>query len=154
MAEGKIQIPWVPLLLGGGGLLLVYKGGSALGKKFGIIKDDELQNTISQLQGIKEMNPNYINSLGGKKYMAFVSASSVPDIAKKLYDAKGFFHDDTSGLWAALNRLQYRTHLAQVSNYFSKKYSKDLADYLQTFLNAEELNRVITYFKGIPSGMV
>lgn len=132
------------------GLASIY----AVGRKFGIIKGEE-QVKENKLLGEKMFEPNYLQTLPPEqKVLKFSSASTVPDIAEKIWKAKGFFKDDMAQLWGAIKRMKYKTQVAQVNTFFNQKYSKEMFTYMQTFLNAEEMAQIFDYLNKLPSGLM
>ena len=64
------------------------------------------------------------------------------------------FNDNEAQLWGALKRITYKTQVAQVNGYFTRKYGVEMFAYLATFLNADELASVYDYLNKLPTGLV
>ena len=147
------SLPIVPLAVGAGGLFLLYKGGTAIGKKLGIVKDEAAESLITSLSKVPELDKLYLTKLGDTKVYKYPSDRSPKEIATAIYNSKGFFKDDKDAFWAAVKRISYRTQLTQVSDLFYRMYQKDLASYISTLLKQEELQRFLDYLNSIPSGI-
>ena len=134
-----------------GGLLLVY----LVAKRFGLVKDTQAEAT-QQGQLFKDyFSPNYLAQLlkqGGKTML--LTTPGADYIATEIYKSKGIFNDDEGKLYSAIKSFRYKSQVSQVAKVFAAKYQKDLAQYLQTFLNANELNNVYSYTDKLPTGKV
>ena len=152
--SNKFNVPVLPIILGGGAIYLTYLGGSAIGRKLGIVKDQAAQAAVTALTEMPEFDKNYFSKLGPVSVYKFPSNRSPDEIAKAIFDSKGFFKDDKDKFWAAIKRLDYRTKLSQVALSFYTLYQKDLANYVSSMLKEEEIKRLTDYFNSIPSGIV
>lgn len=146
----QLGITPVQAIATGGAIIALY----SLGRKFGLIKGEE-QDKANQLQTEKMFEPSYLQTLPkGQKYKLFVKPETVADIAEKIKTAKGFFNDNEAQLWGAIKRIRYKTQVAQINAYFTRKYGVEMFAYLKTFLNSNELADVYDYLKNLPSGLV
>ena len=156
MANGKqtifqqLGITPVQAVGTGAAIIALY----SLGRKFGLVKGEENEKA-EQLQSEKMFEPSYLQTLpASQKVMKFANQQSVADIAEKIKSAKGLFNDNEAQLWGAIKRITYKTQVAQVNGYFTRKYGVELFAYLKTFLNANEQAEIYDYLKKLPSGLV
>ena len=126
----------------------------SIGRKFGLVKGEE-NDKADKLQSEKMFEPSYLQTLpASQKVMKFSNPKSVEDIAAKIKSAKGLFNDNEAQLWGAIKRMTYKTQVAQVNAYFTRKYGVEMFAYMKTFLNANELAEIYDYLKNLPSGLV
>ena len=134
-----------------GGLVLLY----FVLQRFGLVKDTVKQQTESEQLFKNYFSPTYLQQLmkqGGRT--ALMTQNDVARQVKDLYDSKGIFNDDETKLYGAIKRFKYKSQISQVADAFNKKYNKDLAFYLNSFLNESELSRVYDFTDNLPSGKV
>lgn len=150
--ENKLPFGITPIQAAGA--IVVLGGGYLIGKKFGLIKGEE--NVKSEkLDTEKIFQPTYLESLpSGTKYYKFTSKTTIPDIAEKIYKAKGFFKDDMPQFWAAFKRMKYKTQVAQVNQYFTMHYGKEMFAYIHTYLNDVEMSTLYDYLNSLPTGLI
>lgn len=69
----------------------------------------------------------------------FFSTSKVIELAKRIYDAKGTFHDNEDEAISAIDECPSKYTAKVIAYYFNQTYKKDLRVYLKTFMNDSEL---------------
>jgi hypothetical protein len=134
-----------------GAVVLLY----LVAKRFGLIKDTQTQRTQEEQLFKNYFSPTYLRQLlqmPGRTQL--MTAADMQKIAKDLYDSRGFFNDDESKLYGAIKRFRFKSQISQVADHFQKRYNKDLAFYLSTFLNQDELQKVYNFTDSLPSGKV
>jgi len=57
----------------------------------------------------------------------------------QVYSAKGIVKDVDDSALSALN-CEYKTQVAQIADSFEKKYNRSMLDYLNGFLDTENMN--------------
>ena len=95
-------------------------------------------------------------SKGGKS-IHLLTAAAAPALAKKIYDAIGFFYDDVSEIMSAIKQCTYKTQISFLSEKFAAMYAKDLFDFLQDKLDRTDqkiaFGKIVNYVNGLPVGM-
>jgi hypothetical protein len=122
-------------------------------KRFGLLKDTQQEKTEQQQLFSNYFSPNYLQQLykqGGKT--ALMTQAKANEVAERIYRSKGFFNDDEGMLYSAIKAFKYKSQVSQVAGVFYVKYKKDLAQYLQSFLNDKELQSVFDYTDNLPTG--
>lgn len=72
-------------------------------------------------------------------------------IADMIYNAAGVFNDDEDAVYSAFSMLKSKAELSLLADYFQRLYKKSLFEYIQSFLNAEELSNVNDVVSKLPS---
>lgn len=121
-------------------------------KRIGIIPDKTKEQTETAQLFKDYFSPDYLRQLRKKYKVMIFSPTGAGYIAQQIFEAKGTFNDDEGKLFAAIKAILYKTQVSQIAEIFANKYKKDLAQYLGTFLNAEELQRIYNYFDNLPGG--
>ena len=122
-------------------------------RRFGIVKDTQKETTETGQLFKDYFSPNFLQSLysrGGR--IQLLTQQQADQIATDLYKSKGIFNDDEQQLYGTIKRFKYQSQVSQAAGVFFKKYKKDLASYLSTFLNETELGRVYNYLDNLPVG--
>jgi hypothetical protein len=70
--------------------------------------------------------------------------------AKQIYDSKGTFNDNEDTLYNIFRNIKTQYQLSFISGIFSTVYKKDLLEYLKSFLNDVEINKLLTMVKNYP----
>lgn len=114
-------------------------------EKVGIIEtsEDKQRNTASLTYGTSlqsPFSPNYYKSQG--QYAKLITRASAEALAKRMYDADGYFNDDETQVYGALRTLQYKTQVSWVADVFNQKYKKDLYQFLKAFMDDAEMDVV------------
>lgn len=69
--------------------------------------------------------------------------------AKMIYDAVGYFTNNTEQIWVALNACNSKADLNYISKVFSDRYTLDMLSYLRgglwMGLSDKEMNEIIAY---------
>lgn len=74
-------------------------------------------------------------------------------IAKDIYNAKGFFNDDETLTYSALSQLKSLFDLPDLNLWFKSKSvsnGEDLFDYMNSYLNNKEMARCAKLLKALP----
>ena len=122
-------------------------------KRFGIVKDTQKETTETGQLFKDYFSPNFLQSLysrGGR--IQLLTQQQADQIATDLYKSKGIFNDDEQKLYGTIKRFKYQSQVSQAAGVFFKKYKKDLASYLSTFLDETELGRVYNYLDALSVG--
>ena len=123
-------------------------------KRIGLIKDSAEEKTkTSQLLSIY-WNPNYLKEAAKKNSTKVITQAGANLLADTIYKSKGIFNDNEELFFSAIKEFRYKTQVSQVAEIFRTKYKKDLAAYIQSFLNEKELTQVYTYTDNLPSGII
>lgn len=130
------------LIVGAGVLLLTLgKGIKSLFSFGNDAADQAAQQQLNQLNSTNCFSPNYYKSIPGA---LILTNSSALNIAKIIYDAKGFFNDDEAAVYGAFQSLKAKTQVSYLSEVFFNKYKVGLWGYLQNMFNEKELAQVAT----------
>lgn len=159
----------IQIALGTAALLAIYK----IMQKFGLIQtgaEAKEEQATTQASGsstevdfnnpMLSFNPNYwqtiFKDIVKKNNKVFVDwkIQKIPlnyyDLANQVYDAKGFFHDDNEKLYSVFRNIQTQYQLSNVAFYFDLKYKKDMLEYIKSFLNSDEIERIFDMVKNYP----
>lgn len=164
MAENKAKdilaaVP-VPVWLGLFGLLAAgsvwgdaKKAAEKLGKETGEAMK-EVERSKAWLLDLPEFKAGYIQrNFAGKKIKGF-DAASQERLANDLHSVKGFFNDNEEKLFTVLQKIRYKTQLAQVAAKFLSLYDTNLGAYLVSFTNTNERHRIEKIINEMESGIV
>ena len=146
-------VPVLPIILGVGAVGLVYLGGSAIGKKFGIIKDPAQTAAITALSRIPELDPKFMAALPAGTVSMILTMKDRDALAKQIYESKGLFKDNKDLFWLSTKALKFKSQLAVLAETFAKQQGKDLASFLGTLLTSDEIARFIDLINSLPSGI-
>jgi hypothetical protein len=147
------------LLLYGGGLLIVYFGIlRPLLEKLGIARSQADQQVINQQNLPNNKNPFspvYWKTIPGAK---LITKNSTISLAKRIYEAMGFFSDDEPAVYSVFSQLKYKTQVSWLSDIFQQNYKMDLLDFLkrgkgqlpQAGLNSDELQQILNIVNALP----
>ena len=123
------------------GLFILNKTLQAVGLKDSPAEKNE-QNNLSNkwLTG----NP-FVDYVKKEKFKipSQIENFVIPSLLNKIHDAKGFFNDDEEAVYTFFRELQSKMQCSAVAYYFRKEYNTTLTAYLSTFLNAEEINKIV-----------
>lgn len=133
-------VKYLPYLLGGVVIYFIYKQITGNKAKVKVIDNLDIFNK----QKCLELNKQYPNA---KK----LSNADVQDLAKKLYDAKGFFNDDENAVYSVFQSIPYKSYICQLTVAFDSLYNKSLINYLD-FLSADEKSKIFDYINKMKNG--
>lgn len=133
-------VKYLPYLLGGVVIYFIYKQITGNKAKVKVIDNLDIFNK----QKCLELNKQYPNA---KK----LSNADVQDLAKKLYDAKGFFNDDENAVYSVFQSIPYKSYICQLTVAFESLYNKNLINYLD-FLSADEKSKIFDYIGKMKNG--
>ena len=147
----KKDTDFTPYILPVGGLFLLY----LVLTRFGLIKTTQAETKETEQLFKNYFSPLYLPELmkRGGRIQVFTQRDA-ENVAKSIYNAKGVFNDDETALYSAIKKFKYKSQISQTADKFSKIYNKDLAYYLSTFLNSQELDRIYQYTDSLPSGKI
>jgi hypothetical protein len=133
-----------------GGAILYFGIVRPILKRTGVIQSQEELKNEKQIQDNRgadksnPWNPNYYK--GRSTDPSWLPWNTAVALSKQIYDAKNiwyrFFTDDENTAIAAFNGLSTKKQLSLLSNAFQKIYKKDLYNYLESFMSAEQLTSV------------
>lgn len=130
------------LLIGGVAAMVLIVGGK-ITSLFSFGKDSaEEKANAAQLQQLNNSNvfsPNYYK---GKSGAPLITVAKAFELAKIIYDAKGYFNDDEAAVYGVFQQLSYKTQVSFFAEKFFDKYKVSLLGYLQSFLNETEMATV------------
>ena len=129
-------------------LFLIYK----LFRKMGLIKSDaELkeQNQAHDILTSAYFSPLYYqeqikfvkkkgNSVTTRKM--FPNVVHFTDYAKRIWDSKGFFKDNESQAIGVMKSMISKSEVSLFADYFQKQYKRDLVNFMQTYMNDQQLS--------------
>lgn len=143
------QTDYSQYILPVGALVIVY----LVLKRVGLVKDTGQEQRQEEQLFKDYFSPTYLQRMyqtGGR--IQLLTQTNVRQIAKDLYDSKGVFNDDEQKLYGTIKRFKFKSQVSQAADVFFTTYKKDLASYLSTFLNDQELQRIYNYLDQLPSG--
>jgi hypothetical protein len=134
-----------------GGAILYFGVLRPILKRTGIIQSQEDQKTEKTIQDNRAAdtgnpwNPNYYKtSKDQKSWLPWKTATA---LATQIYDAKApssknWFTDNENSAIAAFNGISTKKQLSLLSNAFQKLYTRDLYNFLESFMNNDQLAAV------------
>lgn len=137
--------------------LAIIVGGFIFGKKllemFQLSNTKEERKTTTDATKLQYANYWSATFLDPKKYLMVLPESSANALAKKIYDAIGFFTDNESTIMGVFNSLRYQSQVASLSKYYKKLYNQDLYYTLKQNLTEGELQNILIILDKLPSGV-
>lgn len=148
---------------------LIFKVGIAAGvyllvvqpilKKIGVLKtqaDITVENQQTLPNNANPFSPVFYKT--GGRGVLLLSVGAAQDMARKLYDAFGFFSDNEAQVFAIFRALKTQSQVSFLSEQFKNLYKQDLLQFLskgkgvmpQAGLNNTELNQVINIVNNLP----
>ncbi len=147
------------ILLYGGGLLIVYFGIlRPILEKLGIARSQAEQQLINQQNLPNSKNPFspvYWKQIPGAK---LITKNATNALAKRLYEAMGYFSDDEPAIFSVFSQLKYKTQVSWLADNFQQIYKMDLLDFLkrgkgqmpQAGLSETELQQILNIVNTLP----
>ncbi len=133
---------YIPYAVGLIVIYIIYKQISGSRPK---VKAREIDNMdIFNKQKCLELNNKYPNA---KK----LSSVEIQILAKRIYDAKGFFNDDENAVYSVFQSIPYKSYICQLTVAFESLYNKNLINYLD-FLNNDEKAKIFDYINKMKNG--
>ncbi len=131
---------YIPYAVGLVVIYFIYKQITGSKAKVKVIDNLDIFNK----QKCLELNKQYPNA---KK----LSNADIQALAKKLYDAKGFFNDDENSVYSVFQSIPYKSYICQLTIAFESLYDKNLINYLD-FLNNDEKSKIFDYINKMKNG--
>jgi hypothetical protein len=147
------------ILLYGGGLLIVYFGIlRPLFEKLGLARSQAEQQLINQQNLPNSKNafsPLYWKTIPNAK---LITRNATNALAKRIFDAMGYFSDDESAVFSVFTQLKTKTQVSWLADIFQQNYRIDLLDFLkrgkgqlaQAGLSDTELQQVLNIVNSLP----
>ncbi len=133
-------VKYLPYVFGAVVVYFIYKQITGSKAKVKVIDNLDIFNK----QKCLELNKQYPNA---KK----LSNTDIQALAKKLYDAKGFFNDDENAVYSVFQSIPYKSYICQLTVSFESLYNKNLINYLD-FLSADEKSKIFDYINKMKNG--
>jgi len=86
-------------------------------------------------------------------YPKDVARKLFPQLAAQVYDAKGLFIDNESKVIDAFNRCKTKGDVYLLAQMFSARYSMNIYEYLNTFMNDRQLTIVKNRVAALPCNL-
>lgn len=155
IAPGVDQTKIATYLIGGG--LLYFGIIRPILKRTGVIQSEEskkAEQTIQENRGAginNPWNPNYYKTAKDNSWLPWKTATT---LATQIYDAKApstsnWFTDNENSAIAAFNGIATKKQLSMLSNAFQKLYKRDLYNFLESFMNTDQLSAVNNKLKNL-----
>lgn len=112
---------------------------------FTIVKDYLSKKGISKPSG-EDLKKIYSPFPGSNLFYD----TALQQIAKQIWDSKGFFNDNEEQLFDAFQKARNQAQISYISGVFQRDYKRDLFSFLQGFLDQAELSKVYQIIKGKP----
>lgn len=158
--ESPIPKPVIYVGLGIGAIILykVFSGFQSVAEKIGL-KDDKNDKNINAFEVSdlfkKAFNPLFYKGLSTsskpKTLLVYKEIDAI-NMAKKIYDAKGFFNDNESVVIGVFRQQSSVATVSQLSDIFLRVYKQDLWAYL-SFLDSAEKTQITNIINSLPLGV-
>lgn len=139
-----------------GGLILVYVAGDKIFKKLGLSKTEEdkaNESLIAKMEIENYFDPAYYDERHKKYTLTVLTPESYNNLAKNIYNAKGYFNDDEEAVYGAFRAISAKVQISQLARTFYNTYKKDLQGYLKGFLSGDEFAAIIKITDKLPQGI-
>ncbi len=169
---GDMVVPVFKITLGAVSIYALYK----VGQKVGIFQTAEGKEVEEATEGasqssadVREKNayvafaPRYATSLivawnkkfspkkwDAKKQLGFLTAKKTDEFVKRMYNSKGLFKDNPNAVYSVFREIQTQYQLSVISYFFTSVYKIDLFEYLKSFLDENEMDKIINIVKNYP----
>lgn len=144
------------LYLGIGALVLIYIAGNKIFQKVGLTKteEDKTNEALSTKAEIENyFDPAYYDERHKKYTLIVLTPDSYTNLARTIYNAKGFLNDDESAVYGAFRQIGAKVQVSQLARTFYNFYKKDLVGYLKSFLNSDEYAQILKITDKLPQGI-
>lgn len=131
-----------------GGLLLAYYFGSTILEKLGLIKSAAANENESTLLPGSPLYPQFWHSKGGALILTVSAAQAYAELLKK---SKGLFNDDESAVYGVFQNMKTQSQVSFLADTFQSMYGVSLAAYLLSFLDEDEMQKVLAIIKRLPA---
>ena len=85
----------------------------------------------------------------GKK-PKILTKNSAKNLSQKIWDAKGLFNDDEESLYGVFRQIKTQSQISYLSDVFFQETGKDLYEFLNSFLNSDELSKLSDRLNQLP----
>ena len=123
----------------------IFLFGRKILQGIGLVETKEEKELEKNLAN-KWLTPKPFNDFVKKtnfKIPAVFRMAVIPNFVAEVYESKGFFSDDEEKLFSLFRRLQSKMQVSALAHFFQKEYGRDMASYLDSFLNESEIARLI-----------
>lgn len=124
------------------------------------IKADSQAQSMENLGSNSPFSTNYYRekSKNGTKSVHLLTAAAQDALAKRIYNAIGFFTDDVDAIISAIKQCTYKTQISFMSEKFATLYAKDLFNFLQDKLDRTDqkiaFGKIVNYVNALPVGTI
>lgn len=115
-------------------------------------KEDEQEKAENQLSQEESLALNAATGSGSivsgipkndlAKAKANLTKFPVKELADKLYKAHGTFNDNESAVYSVFSIIKTKLELSYLNMYFAMLYKQPLLNFLQSFLDTEEMSKI------------
>jgi hypothetical protein len=153
------------LIIALGGLAIAYYGIiKPILEKIGLKQSEEgklIEKTEKKPNKENPFSPTFLRSLKPGSKVSLLKSEAKKNLAKRIYDAMGYFSDDEAAVISAFRILKTQSQVADLATYFSIAYKTDLLDFLrkgkgvfpQAGLNESELSEILNIVNNLPKQM-
>lgn len=126
------------------GLVIIL--GIKILKDVGILdtKEDKQADALSTLSAL---DPKYYTTLKGK--VNITTFARAKDLAKKLFDAKGYLYDTDEQAIGVIKQLKNKAQVSYVAKIFFNLYARDLGTYLE-FMSEKNMASMNNFISKLP----
>lgn len=98
--------------------------------------------TAQDLAQANAFDPNYWKKISKQRKVVLLTPESAKKFSNVLFAAPGIWNDDEDAVYTTFNKLRSKVQISQVADKFSDDHNKILYDFLDDFLDAEEMEKV------------
>lgn len=99
---------------------------------------------------IKAFKAKYPKKVWDNVKQSKLTAAQFYKLAQQLDWAKGTFNDDEDSVYNVFRQLQTQYQVSQLARFFNALSKKDLLEYLKSFMNSDEIDKVLTIISKYP----
>ena len=125
-------------------IVVIWKFGKKLTEFLGLTDSPAEQRREQNVQN-KWLTPIPYNDWVKEKNYKIPSQIEnfvIPSLVNKIHDAKGLFNDDEDAVYNFFRKLETKMQVSATAHFFKQTFGVDLSQYLDSFMSAEELQKV------------
>lgn len=140
---------WIVFLLG---LFVIYKVLDKIGLVDNL-KERRQEQKTEGLQIIDALDPKYYSELQKKGKVQLTTIKFADELAKQIFDAKGYVYDTDGEALSAFRKLKSKSQVSFVAKRFAEIYKRDLGEYLD-FMSDKNMAILYDTIRQMPTGLI
>jgi hypothetical protein len=157
---GRQAREWIlPVAVLAGGFILWKFGAAPLLESFGL-KDSQADKDRIDTENLPAnkdyWSPYFIHQTKpyGVSAIILTTRAYALQEAENVWDSKGIVNDNEEKLYGVFRALKYKSQISFLADVFKQQYSRDLYQFIRSFLNDSEMSTLLTITNKKPWGFV